>query len=84
MKNIEVDFGARKLAIDVPQSAVVAEFQEPERHSDPRRAVEEAIANPIGAPSLESLIKPGMTVAIGHDDPTKPPPPLAMYSRRCR
>jgi len=75
MKNIEVDFGARKLAIDVPQSAVVAEFQEPERHSDPRRAVEEAIANPIGAPSLESLIKPGMTVAIGHDDPTKPPPP---------
>ena len=75
MKKVEVDFGSRKLAIDVPQDAVGAEFQDPEPHADPRRAVEEAIANPVGAPSLESLIKPGMTVAIGHDDPTKPPPP---------
>jgi hypothetical protein len=29
----------------------------------------------VASPPLETLVKPGMTVAIGHDDPTKPPPP---------
>ncbi|MGI9384635.1 MAG: lactate racemase domain-containing protein [Methyloligellaceae bacterium] len=75
MQTVEVDFGPQKLLIDVPASAVIAEFEEPEPLAEPVRAVAEALANPHGAPPFASLIKPGMTVAIGHDDPTKPPPP---------
>jgi nickel-dependent lactate racemase len=75
MKDIAVDFGAQKIDISVPEDAVVVEFQDPPVHPDPIALIERAIAKPYGAPSLQSLVRPGMTVAIGHDDPTKPPPP---------
>ena len=75
MKNVNVDFGARQVGIAVPDDAVIAEFQDPAVHPDPVALIESALTRPHGAPPLRALVKPGMKVAIGHDDPTKPPPP---------
>ena len=74
-KTIEVDYGAERIPIDVPESAVVAEFQDPEPLASPARALADALATPHGAPPLAELAKPGMKVAIGFDDPTRPPHP---------
>lgn len=75
MKHVDVDFGPGKLSVALPDDAVVAEFQDPPVAPDPVAVIDAALASPHGAPPLESLVKPGMKVAIGHDDPTKPPPP---------
>lgn len=74
-KTMEIDCGAERVPIDVPEGAVVAEFREPEPLPDPKRALAAALADPHGAPPLAELAKPGMKVAIGFDDPTRPPQP---------
>jgi nickel-dependent lactate racemase len=38
------------------------------------RVIEEALANPIGTPKLEELLKPGQSVVIMIDDITRPTP----------
>ena len=77
-RTIEVDYGPERVPIEVPESAVVAEFQEPEPLASPDRALADALAHPCGAPPLAELAKPGMKVAIGFDDPTRPPHPWHM------
>jgi hypothetical protein len=72
---VAVDYGDRQIDIDVPGRVTVARFQEPERLRNPAASVRKALAEPHGAPPLADLIKPGMTVAIGFDDPTRPPAP---------
>ena len=74
-KTVEVDCGSDRSPIEVPESAVVAEFRDPEPLASPERALADALANPHGAPPLAELAKPGMKVAIGFDDPTRPPHP---------
>ena len=74
-KTIEIDYGAERIPIDLPESAVVAEFRDPEPLASPARALGDALAHPHGAPPLADLAKPGMKVAIGFDDPTRPPHP---------
>ncbi len=74
-KNVRTDFGPEKIDIKVPKSSIVAEFKDPDVHPNPIEEIERAISNPFGSPPLEKLIKPNMKVAIGHDDPTKPPMP---------
>ena len=74
-KTIEIDFGAERVPIEVPENAVIAEFQDPEPLASPARALADALASPHGAPPLAELAKPGMKVAIGFDDPTRPPHP---------
>lgn len=76
MKVVEVDFGAEKIEVEVPESAVVARFTNPASHSTPAKAVQNAIDQPFGAPPLKELLKRGMKVAIAHDDPTKPAAPF--------
>ena len=71
-RTVAVDFGERKLDIAVPASAVVAEFEDPAFASDPVAAVRMALAEPFGMPPLAELAKPGMRVAIGFDDVTRP------------
>ncbi|TAL85622.1 MAG: DUF2088 domain-containing protein [Candidimonas sp.] len=75
MKSVAVDFGDRKLDIEVPESAVIAEFENPPLLEDPVGAVRAALAKPYGCPPLSELAKPGMRVAIGFDDPTRPNTP---------
>lgn len=72
MKTVAVDFGERKLDIDVPDSAVVVEFEDPAFAPDPAAAVQKALAEPLGLPPLAELARPGMRVAIGFDDITRP------------
>ena len=74
-KTIKADFGARKVDIEVPHHSTVVEFENPEFLTDPHQSVIDALRNPIGSPPLAELVKPGMTVAIGFDDPTRPPLP---------
>ena len=72
-KNVQVDFGDRKVGIDVPESAVVCEFQDPkDLVADPQAAVKAALAKPMGLPPLAEQAKPGMKVVIGFDDVTRP------------
>ncbi len=75
MITVEADFGRQKLAIDVPDDSTIVEFQNPPFLSHPEQAVNEALLSPVGSPPLAELIRPGMTVAIGFDDPTRPPLP---------
>jgi len=74
-KSVEVDFGPEKRTIHVPETAVIAEFTEPEPLMTPEQDLEEALRNPHGSLLFEELVTPGMKVAIGFDDPTRPPAP---------
>lgn len=71
-KQVAVDYGDRLLEIAVPDSSVVVEFKDPSFLADPLGAVRQALANPHGSLPLRELAKPGMCVAIGFDDPTRP------------
>jgi nickel-dependent lactate racemase len=71
-KKVAADFGERKLDIDVPESATVVEFSDPPLLDDPEAAVRKALAEPLGMPPLAELARPGMKVAIGFDDITRP------------
>ena len=74
-KTVQADFGREKIEIEVPENSAVIEFQDPEFLSDPVRSTVDALTKPVGSPPLADLVKPGMTVAIGFDDPTRPPLP---------
>ena len=67
-----VDFGERQVEIRVPDDATVVEFTDPALIADPQAAVREALAAPLGAAPLAELARPGMKVAIGFDDITRP------------
>jgi nickel-dependent lactate racemase len=71
-KRVAVDYGDRKIDIEVPESAFIAEYHEGTLIENPREAVLNALSNPLGMPPLSSLAKPGMKVAIGFDDITRP------------
>lgn len=71
-KRVLADFGERQVEIDVPEQAVVVEFQDPPLLPDPTVAARKALAEPCGSPPLRDLAKPGMRVAIGFDNPTRP------------
>ena len=71
-KRASVDFGDRSLEIAVPEHATVVEFDDPGALSHSAVAAREAIEKPCGAPPLKELAKPGMRVAVGFDDPTRP------------
>ena len=77
---VAVDYGERKLEIEVPGDATVVEYDDPAglgagAGADPEAMVREALARPLGMPPLAELAKPGMRVAIGFDDVTRPNTP---------
>jgi len=80
MKKVTADYGERKVEIEVPDSATVAEFTDPPLLADPESAVREALAKPLGMAPLAEQARPGMRVAIGFDDITRPntPPRLIL------
>ncbi len=75
MVAVQADFGSQKISIDVPDDSTVIEFQNPPFLQNPEDEVDRALQNPIGSPPLAELVRPGMSVAIGFDDPTRPPLP---------
>ena len=74
-KTIDIDYGPERIPIEVPESAVVAQFQEPEPLASPARALADALAHPHGAPPLAELAKPGMKVASASTTPPAPRTP---------
>jgi nickel-dependent lactate racemase len=79
-KKVAVDYGERKADIEVPDAATVVEFTDPPLLEDPEAAVRAALAKPLGMPPLAEMARPGMRVAIGFDDITRPnlPPRLIL------
>ncbi len=75
MTSIQADFGGAKLGVEVPDHSTVIEFRDPEFLPNPVERVHAALKHPVGSAPLAELAKPGMTVAIGFDDPTRPPLP---------
>ena len=74
-KQVAVDYGDRPLQIEVPDSAVVVEFQDPAFLPDPVAAVRQALDKPHGSRPLRDLVKPCMRAPIWFDDLTSPAPP---------
>ncbi len=76
MKTINMLYGKEGMTLRVPQEAVVLEGQHVPAVADPDATVKQALAQPIGSPSLAALIaqrKPA-TVAITISDITRPVP----------
>lgn len=71
-RTVAVDFGSGTIDIDVPADSVVVEFEDPPLLKDPEAAVRQALAEPYDSAPLRERAKPGMTVAIGFDDITRP------------
>ena len=82
MKKVAVDFGERKVEIEVPDAAVVAEFADPPLLADPGAEVDRALAAPLGLAPLAEQARPGMRVAIGFDDITRPSVPARLILPR--
>ena len=80
-RRVAVDYGERKLEIEVPDDATIVEYTDPpELPADAEAAVRTALAKPLGSAPLAELARPGMRVAIGFDDITRPntPPRLIL------
>lgn len=78
-KTVAVDFGERKIEIGVPDEATVVEYADPPSLlPDPQAAIKQALASPLGSAPLADLAKPGMRVAIGFDDITRPALPARL------
>lgn len=83
MKKVSVDYGERRIDIEVPDSATVVEYSDPPRLlADPEAAIDKALAEPLGMPPLAELARPGMKAAIGFDDVTRPALPARLILPR--
>jgi nickel-dependent lactate racemase len=72
---VHLDYGSEGLDVDVPddRTEVVTPLHEPAL-ADPRTALAEALAAPIGRPPLAELVRPGQRVAISVCDVTRAQP----------
>lgn len=75
-KRVEVDFGDKRINIDVPAHAAVVEFRDPEFLPDAVAELNRVLDSPQAGPAFREIVRPGMKVAIAFDDPTRPPVPV--------
>ncbi len=79
-KEIAVEYGRENLRVRVPPNCTILSMKEIPFLADPKRAVEEALAHPIGSPPLEAIIrdkgKPAaeLRAAVTVSDITRPVP----------
>ena len=75
-RTIELSCLDRHYTLRVPDGveAYVAELKHIEGSADPEALVRQALENPIGAPCVEELVKPGQKICIICDDITRPTP----------
>jgi lactate racemase len=73
---VELNYGRRKLAVDLPQNLQVTIVRKPEMPilADPVTAIRKALQEPVGALSLDLLARKARTVAIAICDITRPVP----------
>jgi nickel-dependent lactate racemase len=72
--NVSLAYGRGRLAVEVPEHAVVIRPEELPGLPDERAAFDQAVRVPIGAAPLRELARPGDTVAIVIADITRPSP----------
>jgi lactate racemase len=83
VKKVAVDYGERQVEIEVPDAATVVEYEDRvPMLADPEAAVRRALAEPMAMPPLAELCRPGMKVAIGFDDITRPALPARLILPR--
>ena len=73
-KRVELAYGQGHLGVDLPAEATVIEPTHVPGLPDERKAVQEALANPIAARPLREWIKPGDKVCILFTDITRATP----------
>ncbi len=76
MLTIELPYGPGTLRFRLPREnlLMMVEPAEVAPAADPAAAVQRAVREPVGAPTLRSLVKPGQKVLILIDDNTRPTP----------
>ena len=73
MKEYPIPCGKKTIALQIPDGVPVQRVESRRANPVPdmRRAVEEALNQPIGTPRLRDLVKPGQTVALVVTDITR-------------
>ena len=74
MKQVQLAYGRTGLHVKVPESAVVIEPRHLPALADEKAAVVAALRQPMGTPSLKSMVTSTDTVAIVISDITRPTP----------
>lgn len=72
--NVHLAYGKTGLDITVPDDATIVEPRFVAGVEDETAALRAALRDPIGAPPLHSLVRPGDKVIIVHSDITRPMP----------
>lgn len=74
--HVELNYGRTGLAIELPDDLQVTVLRKPPMPElpDPRAAVRQALARPVGAPPLEELARGARSAAIAICDITRPVP----------
>jgi len=73
-KNVTIEYKDTWTEISVPKTARLIQYGTPvfpeiPIHPDPKKAVKEALKNPIGMEGIPDLVKRGSKVTIAFDDP---------------
>jgi lactate racemase len=73
---MNIPFVNKKLIVDIPASNLLFDISPKDfpAEGDPDMVIQQAMNQPIGAPTLEHLVQPGMQVIIISDDNTRATP----------
>lgn len=78
-KTVRADYYDREVDIEVPVDAQVLEWKDPDFIlSDPKKAILEAVRNPIGMEKIKNLVGKGSKVLVSFDDNSRPALPAQM------
>ena len=75
---IDLAYGHGRLPVDLPTGTRTIRPRFPAPLADPRNALKQALADPLGANALAETIKPGSSLAIVFCDYTRPAPSRLM------
>ena len=78
MTAIDLAYGSGRLPVDVPSGTRTIRPRFPAPLADPRKALEKALVDPLGASRLAESVAPGASLAIVFCDYTRPAPSRLM------
>ena len=74
MRTVHLPYGTKGLDVEVPDSAIVVEPDDPPALLDEEGAVSGALRSPAGGPRLEALVERAEKVVVVFPDLTRPMP----------
>lgn len=75
-KTVKAIYYDREIDIEVPVDAQVLEWKDPDfTLNDPKKAIRDALNNPMGMKKIKDLVNKGSKVLVSFDDPSRPPLP---------